>query len=148
MKKKNELGHYSLFFPATIILSTVIMNQLYFRILLFTFLLFLLSCTAQKNSSRTTPDTILLSTIQQNFTDAAAQYKVMMKNLPPARFLKTYHAKEDRLETSGSDWWCSGFYPGTLLYLHEETKDPALLTEAERMLNLLEKEKLNTSLQR
>ena len=108
-------------------------------------LLFLLSCTAAKNSRQTKPDPALLSAIRLNYGEAAAQYKVMMKRLPPGRFPKTYHANEDRLETSGSEWWCSGFYPGTLLYLYDETKDAALLTEAERMLTLLEKEKHNTS---
>jgi unsaturated chondroitin disaccharide hydrolase len=105
----------------------------------------LLSCTATKNTRQTIPDPTLLSAIQQNYQDAVAQYKVLMNRLPPSRFPKTYHAKEDRLETSGSEWWCSGFYPGTLLYLHQETKDTALLSEAERIMTVLEKEKHNTS---
>lgn len=121
------------------------MNFLCNQFLLVILLFGLLSCTATRNSGTTTPDAALLSTIQRNFSDAAAQYKVLAKNLPHGHFPKTYHANEDRLETSGSDWWCSGFYPGTLLYLYDETNDAALLTEAERMLNLLEKEKFNTS---
>ena len=107
--------------------------------------LFLVSCSTTKGDRRPERDPALLSVIRQNLTDAAAQYAVLAKNLPPGRFPKTYHANEDRLETSGSDWWCSGFYPGTLLFLYGETKNAALLTEAERMLALLEKEKLNTS---
>jgi unsaturated chondroitin disaccharide hydrolase len=65
--------------------------------------------------------------------------------LPKNRFPKTYHASEDRLETSGSGWWCSGFYPGSLLYLYDKNGDEALLTEAERIMEVLEKEKYNTT---
>lgn len=77
------------------------------------------------------------------FQEAAAQYKVMMQALPAGRFPKTF--ENDTLRTSGSEWWCSGFYPGTLLYLYGETKDAALYNEAKRMLALLEKEQHNTT---
>ena len=69
----------------------------------------------------------------------------MMKRLKAGRFPKTYYAASDSLETSNSGWWCSGFYPGTLLYLYKETKDEALLTEANRILKVLEKEQYNTT---
>lgn len=120
------------------------MNHPPLRIVLSIFLFCLTACTATKKSGKVTADPALLSTIRQNMTDAAAQYKVLMKRLPSNRFPKTYYAKDDKLETSGSDWWCSGFYPGTLLFLYDETKDTALLAEAERMMTLLEKEKNNT----
>ncbi len=67
----------------------------------------------------------------------------MMKALPQGRFPKTY--EKDTLRTSGSDWWCSGFYPGSLLYLYEQTKDTVLYNEAMRMLGLLSKEQYNKS---
>ena len=105
--------------------------------------LLMAGCSIQKNTI-VKADTALLQTIDQNFKDGAAQYKVMMKNLPPDRFPKTYYSQTDKLETSGSDWWCSGFYPGTLLYLYEENKDEALYNEALRILGPLEKEKYNT----
>jgi len=89
-------------------------------------------------------DRNLLKTIDKNFLKAANQYKMMMKNLPPDRFPKTFDEKKGELETSGSDWWCSGFYPGTLLLLYKQTKDETLHKEALRMLDLLEKEKNNT----
>ena len=87
----------------------------------------------------------LLKTIKTNYVKAADQYKIMMKELEGNRFPKTFSNKTRKLETSGSGWWCSGFYPGTLLYLHEKTNDPALLTEANRMLGHLEKEQFNTT---
>jgi hypothetical protein len=69
----------------------------------------------------------------------------MMTKLPADRFPKTYHAQKDSFETSNSGWWCSGFYPGTLLYLYQQTKDQSLLNETERVLKVLEKEKNNKS---
>src|SRR6476619_6586033 len=101
---------------------------------------FILSCSVSKGKK----DPVLSKTIEQNFSDASAQYKNMMKLLPPGKFPKTFDPKSNQLQTSGSDWWCSGFYPGTLLFLYEQTQDKTLLTEAERMLQILEKEKNNT----
>ena len=75
--------------------------------------------------------------------DAAAQYKVMMKNLPADKFPKNYNPATGTFETSNSEWWCSGFYPGTLLFLYEQTKDQALYNEAMRILKPLEKEQYN-----
>jgi rhamnogalacturonyl hydrolase YesR len=112
-----------------------------FKIIVFAILLF--GCTAQKKSA--IPNRKVLQTIDRNFSDASAQYKVMMTKLSPNRFPKTYYAQKDSMETSNSGWWCSGFYPGTLLYLYEQTKDQSLLSEAERILKVLEKEKNNTS---
>ncbi|HEU4903295.1 MAG TPA: glycoside hydrolase family 88 protein [Flavisolibacter sp.] len=100
-------------------------------------------CTAQKKSLVLKHD--LLQTIDQNFRTAAVQYKGMKGRLPAGRFPRTYYEKTGRFQTAGSGDWVSGFYPGTLLYLYAQTKDTALLTEAERMLNVLEKEKNNKS---
>jgi len=109
------------------------------KIIVFTFLL--CGCSAQKKAS--VSKAVLLKTIDQNFRDASSQYKLMMKRLPADRFPKTYYAQTDKFQTAPSNDWCSGFYPGTLLYLYEQTKDQSLLGEAERILKVLEKEKDN-----
>ncbi|WP_217649467.1 glycoside hydrolase family 88 protein [Mucilaginibacter polytrichastri] len=88
-------------------------------------------------------DKTLLKTIDQNFKDAAVQYKLMKEELKPGQFPKTFDPKTGISETSNSDWWCSGFYPGTLLDIYKETHDAALLTEAKRMLALLSNEQYN-----
>jgi unsaturated chondroitin disaccharide hydrolase len=102
-----------------------------------------ISCTSQKKLQYQ-PDKALIQTFDKNFKDGAEQYKVLAKNLPADKFPKTFFPTTGKYEFSNSGWWCSGFYPGTLLYLYEETKDPALYTEAERILKVLEKEKNNT----
>jgi unsaturated chondroitin disaccharide hydrolase len=112
-------------------------------VLLLTFLTFLSVhpgwCQQEK------PKKDLLQIIEKNFKDGAEQYKLLSKRLPSDKFPKTYNPKTNKAEDSGSGWWCSGFYPGTLLYLYEQTKDQALNKEAERILKVLEKEQYNTT---
>lgn len=111
---------------------------------LFLVCVFMLGCTAQKRSAEPKED--LLQRIEQNFRDGTAQYKQMMARIPADRFPKTYYAQTNKFQTAASSDWCSGFYPGTLLYLFEQTKEPSLLKEAERILKVLEKEKNNRSM--
>ena len=61
------------------------------------------------------------------------------------QFPKTYDKHMQRLKTSNSEWWCSGFYPGTLFYLYENTGNKELYAEGVRMLKLLEPEQYNVN---
>jgi unsaturated chondroitin disaccharide hydrolase len=79
--------------------------------------------------------------IDQQFKFADQQYKILAKNVPMGVMPKTYYSKKDKVETSDTKWWTSGFYPGSLLYIYEYTKDTAILKEAELRLGTLEKEK-------
>lgn len=110
-------------------------------VVLITFLFFCCKPVQKEENQQEIP---LLETIEVNFKDAAEQYKVLQKNLPVDQFPKTYFPFSGVYEFSNSSWWCSGFYPGTLLHLYEETGDTTLLNEANRMLSILEKEKYNT----
>ena len=60
----------------------------------------------------------------------------------PGKLPQTIDAS-GKLVTSNSDWWCSGFVPGTLWYLYEYNKDPQLLSYARDYTARLEKEKNN-----
>ncbi|VXD13530.1 glycoside hydrolase family 88 protein [Marinoscillum sp. 108] len=102
--------------------------------------LILLASLATQCSSPTPQEGSLLD---QNSELAVTQYKGMQKQLGEGEFPRSY--ENGSFTTSSSEWWCSGFYPGTLLYLYEETEDSSLLQEANRMLTLLEKEQYNTS---
>src|ERR1043165_8014932 len=82
--------------------------------------------------------------IDDNIKSAAKQYKYMRTLLPEDKLPRSYDSVKNQLITSGSDWWCSGFYPGTLWYLYQYTKDKSLMKEALRSTALLEKEKYNT----
>lgn len=109
------------------------MRKYYFN---FVLALFAGACT-QKDS--------LNEQIDATLQTAVSQYAYLATQLPEGKFPKTYNAQNDHLETSNSDWWCSGFYPGTLLYLSEATDAPELKKEAERALEDLKKEQFNTS---
>lgn len=100
------------------------------------------ACGTQKKAAVAT-DSALLQTIDKSFQLADAQYNVLMKNLPADKFPKTYFPTTGKYEFSGSGWWCSGFYPGTLLYIYEQTKDQAMYNEAMRILEVLKKEQYN-----
>ena len=83
--------------------------------------------------------------VNQLLKEAGEQYLFLKDQLKDSTgFPKTFDKTKQQLETSDSKWWCSGFYPGTLLYLYEATGNKALLDEANRMLNLLEPEQYNT----
>jgi len=73
------------------------------------------------------------------------QYKRMAESLPDSTRLPRSTNKDDgSLLTSGTEWWCSGFFPGSLWYLFEYSGDQEMLFEAVRRTAPLEKEKLNT----
>lgn len=114
------------------------MKNVITHLLVFFAALFFTGCTATKNAGA---DNNLNTIISKNFKDADNQYRMMMKNLPVASFPKTF--EHDSLQSSGSGWWCSGFYPGCLLYIYEQTKDTALYAEALRKLDELKKEQYN-----
>lgn len=116
-----------------------IMNRNYLVVLA---LFVMLSLEGYTQDFRTDPS--LIKTIQKKFSRASDQYKLMMRSLEPDQFPKTFNTRTGSLETSNSAWWCSGFYPGTLIKLYEETADPVLLTEAKRMMSALAKEQYNT----
>ena len=82
--------------------------------------------------------------IEENMKFAAEQYKVLMKNVPADVMPRNYDPARGQLVTSNTKWWCSGFYPGTLLMIYDATKDPIIKTEAEARLAILEKEKTYT----
>lgn len=96
--------------------------------------------------------TLLLSSCAVNKLDkqldlvlnkSVNQYKVLMKNVPDGKHPKTYYADKQKFETSNSDWWCSGFYPGTMVYLDEATKKNDFKNEIDRILKDLQKEQFN-----
>lgn len=86
----------------------------------------------------------LVKVIDNSIQKADKQYKYFMQQIPADKFPRSLD-KDGKLVTSGSGWWCSGFYPGTLLYLVEATNDQVLKTEALNRLKLLEKEQFNKS---
>ena len=96
------------------------------------------------HSSAQKADRKMESLISENLLLAAEQYKLLAKNTPPDLMPRNFNAKENKLVTSNTSWWTSGFFPGSLWYIYEFTKDTAIRAEAERRLAILEKEKFHT----
>jgi unsaturated chondroitin disaccharide hydrolase len=94
-----------------------------------------------KSDKNNSPKNRMALLIDEQFNFAAQQYKILSKNVAGDVMPKTFNAKTNKVETSDTKWWCSGFYPGTLLYIYEYTRDAEIKIEAEKRLAILEKEK-------
>ena len=98
-----------------------------------------LSCT------RTDRSEDLSQLVDEELSFSLEQYKLMAQSLPDANRLPRTTSRDDgSLVTSGTDWWCSGFFPGSLWYLYEYSGNPEILAEAKRRTAVLEREKFNT----
>jgi unsaturated chondroitin disaccharide hydrolase len=109
--------------------------------LLFIVLFGISSCTLKRYTLKR--DSGLLQAINKSMAESGEQYQFLMKQLPSERFPVTYYEKDKKLITSSSEPWVGGFYPGTLLYLYENSKDTILYQEALRKLKSMEKEQFN-----
>tara|TARA_B100000953_G_scaffold155996_1_gene129089 strand:- start:69 stop:1304 length:1236 start_codon:yes stop_codon:yes gene_type:complete len=115
------------------------------------FLITVISCKENKNTEeKESSEAELTKSISEEKIDsvnqlAANQYLAMSESLEESRYPKTFYPKKNEFESSNSGWWTSGFYPGTLLYLYEETGEDSLKIEAERILEDLKREESNTS---
>lgn len=121
--------------------NQIVMNKLNTYLCLLLVVIVAAGCKVKEPVFKADP--ALLKSIDSSFADADQQYQLMMKNLPPNKFPKTFYPVTGKFEACNSDWWVSGFYPGSLLYIYEQTKDTIIYNEAERILKVLEKEKDN-----
>ncbi len=81
--------------------------------------------------------------VEKTLSDAALQYKGMLASHSDVtkfpQSLKPDGTQNDRT----SDWWCSGFFGGSLWYLFEATGDTAWKVAAHKWSMAVEKEKYN-----
>lgn len=104
----------------------------------FILLIFLLSCGKTKHEQQ------LSRIIDEGLSFSLNQYKRMAESLPDSNQIpRSTNPEDGSIVTSGTDWWCSGFFPGSLWYLFEYSKDQFFLVEAINRTAPLEKEKLN-----
>lgn len=76
--------------------------------------------------------------ISDNFQFANQQYKTLMQGLPNDKMPQTFNATTGKVINMERTWWCTGFYPGSLWLIYEQTKDPIIKQEAERTLKVIE----------
>jgi len=98
-----------------------------------------IGCFSQKSKEN------LNGKIDKALKKSVEQYQYLATKVEPGKYPKTWHEKDQKLETSDAGWWCSGFYPGTLLYLNEAQNSPELKKEALGFLNNLKSEQFNTT---
>ncbi|MGE5496519.1 MAG: glycoside hydrolase family 88 protein [Syntrophothermus sp.] len=82
---------------------------------------------------------------QEMLDFAAVQYMKMMEALPDSVFPRSFDSTSNKLVTSDYEWWCSGFFPGSLWYLYEYTGDNKIREAAERKTAAVERAKFITS---
>lgn len=97
------------------------------------------SCSTQKETARKLA--LDKPFIESEISEAAMQIKYLESQIKESDIPTTF--QNDKHINWGTSWWCSGFYPGTTLYLYEVTQDEALLDIAKSKLKYLEKEKNN-----
>ena len=81
--------------------------------------------------------------IDEQLQFAEIQYKEMNNALRDSVTPRSYNAEKDELITAGTGWWCSGFFPGSLWYLYENSGNSAFRDMAVKRTQILEKEKYN-----
>ena len=102
--------------------------------------LFLLSC----ETNRQTKDISVIVRDGLNFS--VEQYKLMVRSLSDsASYPRATNPSDESLVTSGTEWWCCGFFPGSLWYLYEFSGDQNILAEAVSRTAPLEVLKLKTT---
>jgi unsaturated chondroitin disaccharide hydrolase len=82
--------------------------------------------------------------VKDNFAFADSQYRYMMKQVPQDKMPQSYEEKNKKFVAYQRTWWCTGFYPGALWYIYEQTGDPVIKSEAERTLKVIEPNKTYT----
>jgi rhamnogalacturonyl hydrolase YesR len=86
-------------------------------------------------------NTALKKQIAANLTLAVAQYQLLHSNVAANRMPQNYDISSGKMVTSDTKWWCAGFFPGTLWYLYDYSKNESIKKIAEERLNLMEPEK-------
>ncbi len=81
--------------------------------------------------------------VSRQISNAATQYKGMLAHHPDSTKFPQSIKPDGTIKDMSSDWWCSGFFGGSLWYLYEFTKDTAWKNAADKWSMAVEKEKYN-----
>lgn len=82
--------------------------------------------------------------IDEQLNFATTQYLQLYNQTKDSLSLPRTLGKDGNLVMAPSDWWTSGFVPGTLWYLYENTMDTTLKNAAVNFTRKVEKEQYNT----
>jgi len=118
------------------------MNKLTLFSLAITFL-FLIGCGEKSVKEKETP----IQEVIELGLDRAFQQSILMAKVlePKDSLLPRSIDKNGNLVTSDSRWWCSGFFPGVLWYVYENSQDAQVRNYAEMFTQRVEREKYTTN---
>lgn len=83
--------------------------------------------------------------VEKEMHDAALQYQGMLKTHPDLTKFPQSYSHDNKIMDRSADWWCSGFFGGSLWYLFDYSKDTKWRNEAYKWSMAVEGEKNNTS---
>lgn len=113
-------------------------NTKYLRMkknLLNCFLLALALCSCSTNQESES----MKSVVERGLQRSAEQSLLMASSLENVEGKLPKSIKDGKLETSGYQWWCSGFFPGVLWYLYEYNPTAEMKMYAEMYTQRVEK---------
>ncbi|MDO5571794.1 MAG: glycoside hydrolase family 88 protein [Bacteroidales bacterium] len=96
---------------------------------------FFFSCASNKSMKKV---------VNNSLDFAQKQSMLMADTLLPQKGMLPRTYQNGKLFTSNSRWWCSGFFPGTLWYLYENSNDNKLKDLASTFTSRVEREKFTT----
>lgn len=82
--------------------------------------------------------------VQKEMHDAAQQYRGMLATHPDISRFPQSLKPDGSINDRRSDWWCSGFFGGSLWYLFEFSKDTTWKNAAHKWSMAVQKEKYNS----
>lgn len=109
-------------------------NFLYLVLFLFSF-----ACGSNEDKSND-----LIAVSAESLEEAVQQYRDMDRSLPDSLFPRSIRP-DSSLWMVKSDWWTTGFFPGSLWYLYEYSGDPLIMEAARARTDALSKEQFNDS---
>lgn len=99
------------------------------------FLLALALCSCSTNQESES----MKSVVERGLQRSAEQSLLMASSLENVEGKLPKSIKDGKLETSGYQWWCSGFFPGVLWYLYEYNPTAEMKKYAEMYTQRVEK---------
>ena len=109
----------------------------------YTTLIALLLLAMVKASVKAPAQTPAPINVKEAFAVAAKQYEGMLAaHLDITKFPQSTNPDGSPRDMK-SEWWCSGFFGGSLWYLYEQTNDPKWKQAAEKWTTAVEKEQYN-----
>jgi len=82
--------------------------------------------------------------VQKEFEFAAQQYQGMLSSHPDLTQFPQSAKPDGSPNDMTSEWWCSGFFGGSLWYIYDFTRDPKWKEAADRWTMAVKKEQFNT----